>query len=188
MGLVARALARTEPPAGLIYRPDLLDEDEEARLLALMDEIEFHEVRMHGVAARRTVAHFGYTYDYESWRLEAAPPMPPRLLALRDRCGELAEEPPERLAQALVTRYPPGATIGWHRDAPAFGPKVVGVSLLSECHMLLRREAKGVRERYRLDLARRSAYVLGGAARAAWQHSIPATPGLRYSVTFRTVR
>jgi alkylated DNA repair protein (DNA oxidative demethylase) len=185
---MARAQPRTEPPDGLVYRSDFLDEDEEARLLSLMDEIEFHEVRMHGVAARRTVAHFGLTYDYESWRLTAAAPIPEPLLALRDRAGELAEAPPERLAQALVTRYPPGATIGWHRDAPAFGPKVVGVSLLSECRMLLRREARGVHERYQLNLAPRSAYVLGGAARSAWQHSIPATPGLRYSVTFRTVR
>lgn len=28
---------------------------------------------------------------------------------------------PERLEEALVTRYPPSATIGLHRDAPAFG-------------------------------------------------------------------
>jgi len=28
-----------------------------------------------------------------------------------------------------VTRYPPGAAIGWQRDAPMFGPTVVGVSL-----------------------------------------------------------
>jgi alkylated DNA repair dioxygenase AlkB len=28
--------------------------------------------------------------------------------------------------RALVTRYPPGAGIGWHRDAPTFGGKVVG--------------------------------------------------------------
>ncbi len=177
-----------DAPEGLVYRPDVLDEAEEARLLELMDQIDFQEVRMHGVAARRTVAHFGFRYDYESWRLAPAATMPEPLLALRERCGELAEVPPERLAQALVTRYPPGATIGWHRDAPAFGPRVVGVSLLSDCRMLLRREAGGVRERYQLDLARRSAYVLSGAARSAWQHSIPATPGLRYSATFRTVR
>jgi len=34
----------------------------------------------------------------------------------------------------------------------------------------------------------RSAYVMGGAARAAWQHSIPAVDALRYSITFRTLR
>ena len=63
-----------------------------------------------------------------------------------------------------------------------------GVSLLSDCGMLFRREIAGLRQLHRLELARRSAYVLAGAARSSWQHRIPATPGLRYSVTFRTVR
>ena len=185
---MAGARRRPEPPDGLVYRPDFLDEAEEARLLALTDEIDFEEVRMHGVAARRTVAHFEFRYDYESWRLVPARQMPDQLLALRARCGELADVPPERLAQALVTRYPAGATIGWHRDAPAFGPEVVGVSLRSGCRMLLRREADGAHERYEMELARRSAYVLGGAARSAWRHRIPATRSLRYSVTFRSLR
>jgi hypothetical protein len=30
--------------------------------------------------------------------------------------------------------------------------------------------------------------VLGGQSRSRWQHSIPATKGLRYSVTLRMVR
>jgi alkylated DNA repair dioxygenase AlkB len=34
----------------------------------------------------------------------------------------------------------------------------------------------------------RSAYVLAGAARFAWQHSIPATTALRYSITFWTLK
>lgn len=186
-GPMPRDVPHAEPPDGLMYRPALLEEHEERLLLDLMDEVEFEEVRLHGVAARRTVAHFGYRYNYESRRLVPAAPLPPPLVALRERCGALAGAAPEQLAQALVTRYPAGSTIGWHRDAPAFGPKVVGVSMLSDCRMLLRREIEGTRRQYRLDVARRSAYVLGGVARSAWQHSIPATPGLRFSVTFRTV-
>ena len=185
---MAGAAVQTEAPEGLVYRPGFVDEDGERGLLALMEELDFREVRMHGVAARRTVAHFGHTYDYESRRLAPAEPLPPALLALRDRCAALAEMPPSELAQALVTRYPAGATIGWHLDAPAFGSQVVGVSLLSDCRMLFRREAGGVRRLYREVLARRSAYVLRGAARSSWQHSIPGTPSLRYSVTFRTLR
>jgi alkylated DNA repair dioxygenase AlkB len=176
-------------PPGFLYRPDFLDEEAERRLFDLMAEIDFQEVRMRGVAARRTVAHFGYTYDYDSWRLVPAEPLPAPLLPLRERCAGLAELPAGELAQALVTCYPPGATIGWHRDAPAFGPKVIGVSLLSECLLVLRKRLDGGRwERYRQPLAPRSAYVLGGAARSVWQHSIPATPSLRYSVTFRSIR
>ncbi|MFF0316591.1 hypothetical protein ACFYPH_18430 [Micromonospora sp. NPDC005252] len=41
---------------------------------------------------------------------------------------------------------------------------------------------------YEVELAPRSAYVLCGAARSNWQHSIPPVPELRYSVTFRQVR
>jgi alkylated DNA repair dioxygenase AlkB len=38
-----------------------------------------------------------------------------------------------------------------------------------------------------LELAPRSAYVLRGDVRWRWQHSIPATRALRYSLTFRTL-
>ena len=37
-----------------------------------------------------------------------------------------------------------------------------------------------------LQLAPRSAYILRGEARWGWQHSVAPTPGLRYSITFRT--
>jgi hypothetical protein len=33
----------------------------------------------------------------------------------------------DELVEVLLTRYPPGAGIGWHRDAPMFGPEVVHV-------------------------------------------------------------
>lgn len=87
----------------------------------------------------------------------------------------------------LVTRYPPGAGIGWHRDAPLFGPKVVGISLLAACRLRFQRRTADRRLVHEVPLARRSAYVLAGAARWAWQHSIPAMAELRYSLTLRTL-
>ena len=186
MAAVAKTIV--EEPEGLVYRPDFISAGEERGLVALMERMDFHEVRMRGQAARRTVRHFGYDYDYEAWKLTPAASLPRELVALRDRCAELAGVGPDELAQALVSRYPAGAGIGWHRDAPMFGPKVVGVSLLSGCRMRFQRRAQGVRRLYELTLEPRSAYVLGGKARSAWQHSIPATKGLRYSITFRTVR
>jgi len=39
-----------------------------------------------------------------------------------------------------------------------------------------------------MALAPRSIYRLEGEGRWAWQHRIPPTPGLRYSITFRTLR
>ena len=177
-----------QEPEGLLYAPELITSDEEGELIALMDEIEFHEVTMRGQTARRTVRHYGFDYDYESWKLRPGPPLPPALLPLRDRCAQLAVLEPQDLAQALVSRYPAGAGIGWHRDAPMFGAKVIGVSLLAPCRMRFQRQAGGLRRVYEVELEPRSTYVLGGKARTAWQHSIPATKSLRYSITFRTVK
>jgi alkylated DNA repair dioxygenase AlkB len=94
---------------------------------------------------------------------------------------------PDGLAQILVTRYPPGAPIGWHRDAPMFG-LVVGVSLGSASRMRFQRGKGEERRTWELELAPRSAYVLAGQARWTWQHSVPPVKKLRYSVTFRTLR
>ncbi len=182
-------------PEGLAYRPEFLDPDEERRLVDEFETWEFSEVRMRGQTARRTVAHFGYRYGYESWDLVPTDPLPASLEWLRDRASALAEIDPTEVAETLVTRYPPGAGIGWHRDAPLFGPRVVGVSLLSPCSMRFQRwgstafgpRGRDEREVFALELAPRSAYVLAGAARWSWQHSIPTTKSLRYSVTFRTL-
>ena len=176
-----------EEPEGLLYRPDFLDEEEERALVASFEGFEFSEVRMHGQAARRTVAHFGYRYGYESWRVEPAEPLPLSLEWLRERAAALAGTDPAALAETLVTRYPPGAGIGWHRDAPVFGPEVVGVSLLSSCSLRFQPRPSDERRVFALQLPARSAYVLAGAARWSWQHSIPTTRALRYSVTFRSL-
>ena len=143
---------------------------------------------MHGQAARRTVVHFGFRYGYGSWELTPVDPLPAWLLWLRDRAAALVGADPDRFVEALVSRYPAGAGIGWHRDAPVFGPEVVGVSLLSPCRLRFQRRTATVRATHVLDVAPCSAYALSGAARWVWQHSIQATADLRYSVTFRTVR
>lgn len=179
---------QVERPDGLAYRPDVLSEGEEAGLLSVLDGMSFDQVEMRGQVARRTVRHFGYRYDFESWRLVPADPLPEPLAFVRERCAELAGVPAEALAETLLTRYPPGATIGWHRDAPTFGPTVIGVSLRAPCVLRFQRTVAGQRRVFELELAPRSMYALTGAARSAWQHSIPPVADLRYSITFRTVR
>jgi DNA oxidative demethylase len=87
----------------------------------------------------------------------------------------------------LITRYPPGAAIGWHRDAPMFR-EVIGVSLASACRMRFQRGKGEERVTADIELEPRSAYVLAGPVRSHWQHSIPATKDLRYSITFRTLK
>ena len=175
-------------PEGFVYQRDFLSIDEERELLVEVERYPFHEVRMRGQVARRTVIHFGWDYDYEGWKIHPTTPAPPRLRALADRAAELAGVPAEALEQFLVARYPPGATIGWHRDAPMFGSPVIGISLASSCTMKFRRK---VGEEYVVavqTLEPRSIYLLGGAARTQWQHSIPPTKSLRYSISMRTLR
>jgi DNA oxidative demethylase len=177
-----------ERPSGLAYHPAVLSEEQERTLLEVFQSMEFDPVVMHDRAAKRTVRHFGVGYQYGSGALTETDPLPTELEDLRDRCAALAAVPAGRLAEALITRYPPDAGIGWHRDAPTFGPTVVGVSLLSACTMRFQRRVRGERRVFELELEPRSAYVLGGSVRAVWQHSIPPVDRLRYSVTFRSIR
>jgi DNA oxidative demethylase len=175
-------------PSGFEYLPDWINQAEEDELLRNIGCLSFHEVRMHGVAAKRHVVHFGWDYGYETWQLKAASPLPPWLIPFRNRAAMLMAREPEAIEQALVSQYPSGAGIGWHRDAPMFGPIVVGISLLGTCRMRFRQTQNGSREVAECLLEPRSAYVLRNAARVLWQHSIPATKELRYSITFRTVK
>jgi alkylated DNA repair protein (DNA oxidative demethylase) len=179
---------RTAGPAGLVYRPDFITQAEEQQVLDVIQAIQFDTITMRGQTARRTVRHFGLDYGYESWQLVPTDPLPDDLVWLRDRCASLGGLDPQSLVQALVSKYPPGATIGWHRDAPMFGPKVVGVSLAARCRMRFQRGKGQARQVAEVTLEPRSAYVLSGAARFLWQHSIPPTKALRYSITFRTLK
>jgi DNA oxidative demethylase len=183
-----RTPAVVEVPEGLLYREEFVTPEEERQLLALLHQLEFRTVTMRGQTARRTVRHFGLDYDYESGGLVPIDPLPTPMLWLRDRCAELMERDPADLVQILINRYPEGAGIGWHRDAPMFGSKIAGVSLRAPSRMRFQRTVGGVRSVSDLELAPRSAYLLSGKARWSWQHSIPATKDLRYSVTFRTLK
>ncbi len=185
---MARSIPADEAPNGFEYLGDFLDGDEEARLLSEVVQLPFEAVVFRGYPARRRVVHLGHRYDFESRGLDPGLPMPPALLELRDRLAPVADRQPERFEEVLVTEYTPGATIGWHRDAPAFGSTVLGVSLRSACRMRFRRSTEAGWQTWDQTLEPRSAYLLSGAARSVWQHSIPPTPDLRYSITYRTIR
>jgi DNA oxidative demethylase len=181
------ARAPSEEPVGLVYRPELISVDEESELLGVLETLRFDPIVIHGQAAKRTARHFGLDYDYEARTPMPGEPVPEWLLPVRARAAELAGHEPEELVEILVQRYPPGSTIGWHRDAPAFDT-VVGVSLGSACRLRFQRGKGAQRRVWELVLEPRSGYVLAGKARMSWQHSIPPTKDLRYSITFRTLR
>ena len=174
-------------PEGFRYSENFLDGAEERELLDTIRTLDFHDVRMRGVVARRRVIQYGWKYSFESFRTTEGPPLPAFLVPVRDRAALFASVDPESLSEALLTEYSPGAPIGWHRDAPGFGI-VVGISLLAACRFRFRRGRTGAWETRELLLEPRSAYLLTGPARSEWQHSIPAVSELRYSITYRTLR
>jgi alkylated DNA repair dioxygenase AlkB len=179
-------------PDGFVYKADFISAVEEEALIAAIEQLEFGEIRMHGVVAKRRVVHFGQDYAFDSATITPGAAMPEFLAALRLRVGEFAQRAAEDFAEVLVTEYPAGAGIGWHRDAPAFDI-VVGVSLLGECTMQFRpwpAEKNAGRRTQPLAqvLERRSVYILRGASRTGWQHHIPEAKTPRFSITFRTLR
>lgn len=178
-------------PSGFSYRDDFVSPAEEASLKEAISGVAFADFEMRGVVARRRVAFFGASYD--AGRAET-PPLPGFLMPLRVRIAEWANVPAEAFVMALINEYPPGAPIGWHRDAPQYD-FVAGVSLLSSCRMKFRPyvpPATVTKERriatHEVTLHRRSAYLMRGESRSAFEHHIPAVNALRYSITFRTLR
>ena len=194
MTSAAGSLFDLDMPDGFLYRHDFISAEEEGSLADEIARVEFSAFEMRGVVARRRVAFFGRTYDAGG---VATAPVPPFLLPWRDRLAAWAGVDPGDFAMALINEYPPGAPIGWHRDAPQYGI-VGGISLLSACRMKFRpyvrpgarTSAPGERRAatHEITLERRSGYLMTGDSRNAYEHHIPAVAARRYSVTFRSIR
>ncbi|HEV7641240.1 MAG TPA: alpha-ketoglutarate-dependent dioxygenase AlkB [Gaiellaceae bacterium] len=183
-----RARLSPDPPDGLVYHPELLTAEEERALLDEIEQLDFQEIVMKGVVARRTAVRYGLGYDYDRRvPTEGAAPIPEWLVPVRDRAAGLADVGGDELVQALVQRYPEGAPIGWHRDSPAY-ELVAGISLLAPARLRLRRGSGEERVQWEVPLEPRSGYVLAGPARWTWEHHVPPAKNLRYSITFRSLR
>jgi alkylated DNA repair dioxygenase AlkB len=174
-------------PAGFLYRAAVMPEAEETALIAKFTGLPFKEFEFHGYFGKRRVVSFGLRYDFADREVHRVEPIPALLSPLRDRAAAFAGLAPAALEHALVTEYRPGAAIGWHRDRPVFGD-VIGISFASSCRFRFRRNSGHSWERRSIVLEPRSAYLMRGAAREEWEHSIPPAEELRYSVTFRTMR
>jgi alkylated DNA repair dioxygenase AlkB len=174
----------------MVYQPGFLTPAEERELVAIAAALPLQEMNYKGYTARRRVASYGGRYDFSANRLAPAAPLPPQLEPLRARVGAWLGVPAETFTQVLVAEYRQGTPLGWHRDVPDF-EDVVGISLLGEAVMRLRPyppvDAKKAAV-LKLAVQPRSIYLLRGAARWAWQHSVAPTRALRYSITFRTPR
>jgi alkylated DNA repair dioxygenase AlkB len=151
------------------------------------------EARYKDYTAKRRTVSFGSDYDFAANVRGSAPAVPEFLLALQAKVAAWLGVAAAALGHVLVAEYRPGTALGWHRDVPDFD-LVCGVSLGGACRMRFRpafhsshAPRRNPKEVLSLELAPRSAYVLRDDARWRWQHSIPATKVLRYSITFRSL-
>ena len=186
-------------PNGFIYRPDFLTGAEEDVLLAYIDNVGMrHPVfaqgydgrgaRLEEYAAKRRIIGYGWGYDFKHERFIPGPPLPRFLQPLQRKVAKWLDIAPARVAEALINDYSPGAGIGWHRDREAF-EVIVGISLASWCRMRVRpleriRDKKSI---VSIDLEPRSAYIMQGPVRSAWQHSVAPVTARRVSITLRTL-
>lgn len=173
---------------GYVYEPDFLSAAEESELVRVIRELPLAEAEYKQFRAKRRIVSYGGRYDFNAHELHPGAPIPPFLLPLRERAAAWAGHPAEKFTHALIAEYSAGTQLGWHRDAPNF-EVVVGISLHGSARMRFRHYPPKPRERsVAIELAPRSIYRLQDEARWDWQHSVPPTPGLRYSITFRTLR
>jgi alkylated DNA repair dioxygenase AlkB len=177
-------------PPGLIYRADFLERDEEQALLGHIRALPLREAQYRQYTARRRTVNYGFSYDFQHLEARPAPPIPEFLAPVRARAAQWAGVASEDFVQALVAEYTPGTPLGWHRDVPNF-ELIVGISLAGAARIRFRPypwQPERRKEVFALELEPRSAYILRSEARWGWQHSVPPTRELRYSITFRTAR
>ena len=180
-------------PDGFIYHPNFLSAAEEQELIREIHKLHLVPFKYYQFTGKRRTASFGWQYEFGASEITTAPEIPAFLLGVRTRAGTLFDMDPNRLVQASIIEYSTGSPIGWHRDIPYFGV-VVGISLGAACRMRFRKynraRSKNLRrdEILSIELQPRAIYLMSGASREMWQHSIPPVKELRYAIMMRTLR
>ena len=180
-------------PDGFIYHRNFISEAEEPELIREIQSLHLKSFKYYQFTGKRRIASFGWQYEFGKSEITTAPDMPAFLLPVRIRAGTFFNIYPNSLMQTSIIEYYTGSPIGWHRDISQFGV-VVGISLGAACRMRFRKyhriRAKNSKrdEILSIELQPRSIYLMSGASREIWQHSIPPVKALRYSIMMRTLR
>jgi alkylated DNA repair dioxygenase AlkB len=180
-------------PDGFIYREDFISAAEEQELIREIRKVQLEPFKYYQFTGKRRTVSFGWQYEFGTNEITAAPEIPPFLLPLRTGASNAFAIEPNSLVQTSIIEYSTGSPIGWHRDIPQFGV-VVGISLGAACRMRFRKYSR-VRSKkldrdevLSIELQPRSIYLMSGASRESWQHSIPPVKELRYAIMMRTLR
>jgi alkylated DNA repair dioxygenase AlkB len=177
-------------PEGFNYYPGFLSADEETELYKEILKIELHHLNYHGYKANRKIESFGYDYNFENNKLNKGKNIPAVFDWLIEKTAKYISVARNRFAEMLITEYPPGTVINWHRDVPQFD-LIAGISLLADCTFRLRPYDKTKQTRSSVisfPVQRCSLYTIQSDARWNWQHSITPVKQTRYSITLRTFK
>src|SRR4029078_10677645 len=112
------------------YFEEAISPEQEKSLIQFIEKLPFRPYVTRGDPSRRDIVRFGHDYGPVGGSHHVVEPLPGPVLELRQVCGKIAQLPEKEFIASVVTRYQPGATIGWHSDMTMFGPVVFGVSLL----------------------------------------------------------
>jgi alkylated DNA repair dioxygenase AlkB len=177
-------------PPGFNYYPNFITEAEEAQLMKLVAQFELQQMKFHEYEAKRKVINFGQGWSFTEQKLKQGNAIPAEFAFIVDRIAKQLSIPNELIVQFLITEYPVGSVINWHRDAPPFDI-IAGLSLLADCSFKLRPHDKEKQTRsatISLPVQRRSLYSMQGPAKSEWQHCTAPLNKIRYSLTFRTLK
>jgi alkylated DNA repair dioxygenase AlkB len=172
-------------PEGLRYAADFVSPAIEQELILGIQTLPLQPFQFGDFEGKRRVASFGFRYDYDLRQLKRAGPIPAWLAEIVANV-EIFGGPATRIQQVLCTEYGVGVGIGWHRDKLHFD-EIFGLSLGSACKFRFRKRSGKTWDRFKIDAEPRSIYMMTGASRQIWEHSIPAVEAPRYSITFRTM-
>ena len=177
-------------PPGFNYYPAFLSKEEEQKLYKEILKIEIKPMIFQGYEAKRKVASFGYDWSFTHRRLSPGKEIPKEFNFLLEKVAQKIDISSNKFAEFLITEYPVGSVINWHRDAPPFD-LIAGISLLTKCNFRLRPYDKDKRNRKSirsLEVEPRSLYTMSGPAREEWEHSTSPVEAVRYSITLRTLK
>jgi alkylated DNA repair dioxygenase AlkB len=170
-------------PEGFEYIEKFLSLAHQLDFLKELRGLHYEPEMFRGRLMKREWAQFGYSYKAAARNVTPALVMPAYLEAIVQNASVYYLDD-LTFTQCIVTRYPPGAAIGWHADAAVFGEYILGVSLASAARLQFRPK-KTQKASFEVTVAPGSLYVMHGSARYAYEHRIVPVKTERYSLTFR---
>lgn len=173
---------------GLVYAQNFISEDEEQKLVEIIDSGEWR------TDLKRRVQHYGWRYDYAARQIDPSMKIGPLPEWVRDLAERLLREKlvPQLPDQVIVNEYKESQGISKHIDSEkSFADGIATISLLESWEMWFQRHGK---DRHELKLENRSVAIMNNDARYLWTHEIRKRKNefkkprvRRISLTFRKV-